>query len=61
MGIMVPVGYVAGVVDPHKLIKALAPPRGELQPHVEAVLRICRWVPPAEPVPLQCENTQAVC
>ena len=35
-----PVGDVAGVVDPHELVEALAPPRGQLQPHMEGVLRV---------------------
>lgn len=48
----VPVCEVAGVMDPHKLVKALAPPRGKLQPHMEGAFRLGGWVSPAEPAPL---------
>lgn len=47
------VSDVAGVVDPHQLTKTLAPPRAQMQSHVEAVLCLWRRVPPAEPIPLK--------
>lgn len=47
------VSDVAGVVDPHQLTETLTPPRGQMQPHMEAVLSLRRWVPPAEPIPLK--------
>lgn len=47
-----PVGDVAGVVDPDQLVEALTPPRGQLQPHVEGAVGVGGWVPPAEPAPL---------
>lgn len=47
------VSDVAGVVDPHQLTETLTPPRGQIEPHVEGVLSLRRWVPPAEPIPLK--------
>ena len=47
---VLPVGDVAGMVDPIQLVEALAPPGGQLQSHVKAVFCLGRrWVPPAEP------------
>lgn len=46
------VSDVAGVVVPHQLSETLTPPRGEIQSHVEGVLSLGSWVPPAEPIPL---------
>lgn len=46
------VSDVAGVVVPHQLIETLTPPRGQMQSHVEGVLSLRCWVPPAEPIPL---------
>lgn len=45
-----PVSDVARVVDPHKFIETVAPPSGQLQPNMEAVLSFRMWVPPAEPI-----------
>ena len=44
-----PVGDVAGVVDPGQLV--VAPPRGDPETHMEAVLSFRCRVPPAEPIP----------
>lgn len=48
----VPVCDVAGVMDPHQLVEALAPPGGKLQPHMEGAFSLGSWVLPAEPSPL---------
>lgn len=48
----IPVGDVAGMVDPHQLVEALPPPRGQLQSYMEGTLCFGGWVPPAEPAPL---------
>lgn len=48
----IPVGDVAGMVDPHQLAEALPPPSGQLQSDMEGALGFRYGVPPAEPAPL---------
>lgn len=49
---VLPVSEVAGVVDPHEFIETAAPPSGQLQSHMEGLLRLGLTVPPEEPVTL---------
>lgn len=46
------VGEVAGVVDPHQFIETAAPPSGQLQSHMEGVFSLRLRVPPEKPVTL---------